>query len=308
MGRSARSPGDFRDIDGILILDKPAGISSNRALQDVRHIFKARKAGHSGSLDPLATGILPICFGQATKFSSYLLNASKRYRACCKLGQTSSTGDAEGEIMTLAEVAVSRQEIVRVLEKFNGDIEQIPPMHSALKHNGKRLYELARQGKEVERKPRQVRIHQLELLSFEDAHLVIDVHCSKGTYIRTLAQDIGEALGCGAYLSQLRRTAVAPFWEEHGYSLDHLRVLAGHGMDKIDALLLPVSAALSDFPALILDDSSCLDLQCGRVVRMEAVGSVGIHRLVLQNGRFIGLGEAFPDGRLKAKRLINTTR
>ena len=308
MGRSARSPADFRDIDGILILDKPAGISSNRALQDARHIFRARKAGHCGSLDPLATGVLPICLGQATKYSAYLLNASKRYRAVCKLGQTSTTGDAEGEITTIARVTVSRLEVVRVLEKLTGDIEQIPPMHSALKHNGKRLYELARQGKEVERKPRQVRIHQLELLSFEEDNLVIDVHCSKGTYIRTLAQDIGEALGCGAYMSQLRRTAVAPFWGEHDYSLDQLRVLAGHGMEKIDALLLPVSAAVSEYPVLILDDSSCLDLQRGRVVQMDDSASVGIHRLVLQNGSFIGLGEAFPDGRLKAKRLMNTTR
>lgn len=308
MGRSARSPKDFRNLDGILILDKPLGISSNAALQDTRHLFKARKAGHSGSLDPLATGVLPICFGEATKFSSYLLNASKRYRATCKLGQTSTTGDAEGEIGKQVSVQVSRQEIRRVLETFTGDIEQVPPMHSALKHKGKRLYQLARQGKQVERQPRRLRIHSLDLLSFDDESLVLDVHCSKGTYIRTLAQDIGEALGCGAYLTALRRTGVEPFWGETAYSIDQLRMLAGQAMDKIDALLLPVSAALKDFPALLLDNSRCLQLQQGKVIRMEAAGSVGIHRLVSENGRFIGLGEALPDGSLTAKRLMNTTR
>jgi tRNA pseudouridine55 synthase len=308
MGRSARSPKAYRNLDGILILDKPAGISSNTALQDTRHIFKARKAGHSGSLDPLATGVLPICFGEATKFSSYLLDASKRYRASCKLGQTSTTGDAEGEIVRDLPVKVSRQQIQQVLETFTGDIEQIPPMHSALKHKGKRLYELARQGKQVDRKPRRLHIHTLELLSFDNECLVIDVHCSKGTYIRTLAQDIGEALGCGAYISALRRTGVEPFWGEDEYSIDQLRILAGQGMDKIDALLLPVSAALKEFPALLLDDSRCLQLQQGKVIRMEPAGGVGIHRLVSENGRFIGLGEAFPDGSLGAKRLMNTTR
>ncbi len=306
MGRGSSSPAGFRAIDGILLLDKSTGVSSSRALQQARHLFRARKAGHCGSLDPLATGVLPLCFGEATKFSSYLLDASKTYRATICLGQTSTTGDAEGEISRQEHSLPERDRVEQVLRGFVGEIEQIPPMHSAIKHEGKRLYQLARQGREVERKPRSIQIHALEMLSCEDDQLVIDVHCSKGTYIRTLAEDIGVALETGAYLSELRRTAVAPFWQQESFSIDQLGHLLEQGMDEIEALLLPVSAALIDFPEVILSESDCLQLQQGKVLQRDADKPEGILRLVSVEGVFIGLGEALDDGRLVAKRLMNT--
>ena len=189
MGRGARKPRGFRDLDGILLLDKPVGISSNKALQNARHLFEANKAGHTGSLDPLASGVLPICFGEATKFSSYLLDASKSYRAWCRFGKTTSTGDAEGDIISESPVQVDAADIKRVLTRLTGKVDQIPPMYSAVKHKGQRLYKLARKGKVIDRNPRQIEIYSLELISFSDNTLEFDVHCSKGTYIRTLAED-----------------------------------------------------------------------------------------------------------------------
>ena len=240
---SRRNAGDYRDIDGVLILDKPFQWSSNHALQQVRRLFRARKAGHCGSLDPLATGVLPICLGQATKFSAYLLDASKTYRATCRLGQTTSTGDAEGDVIDSRPVTTDSDQIKRVLDRFVGQIEQIPPMYSALKHQGKRLYQLAREGKQVERKPRQVEIYQLELLSFGDCSLEIEVCCSKGTYIRTLAEDIGNMLGCGAHITALRRNAVDALLEQDAVTMERLETLAQQGVDSLDALLLPVTVA-----------------------------------------------------------------
>ncbi|MFT5219046.1 MAG: tRNA pseudouridine55 synthase [Planctomycetota bacterium] len=308
MGRSARSPKDYRDLDGILIFNKPLGISSNNALQDIRHLFKARKAGHTGSLDPLASGVLPICFGEATKFSSYLLNASKTYRAHCCLGKTTTTGDKEGAVLTEVEVDVASDQLRDVLERFRGEISQIPPMFSALKQQGKRLYQLAREGKEVERQPRQVHIYALQLIAHSGHVVVIDVHCSKGTYIRTLAEDIGKALGCGAYLEGLERTGVAPFWKEPVYTITQLQELIDTDLNRIDALLLPVSAALRDFPELILDESDCLHLMQGRPVRFDAQGKPGVHRISSSDGRFLGLAETSLDGILTGKRLMNTNR
>ena len=194
MSRGARKPAGFRDVDGILLLNKPLGISSNNALQTARSLFQANKGGHTGSLDPLASGMLPICFGEAAKFSSYLLDASKSYRAICHLGQTTSTGDAEGEITSESPVNVSESDIAAVLESLTGSIEQIPPMYSALKHQGQPLYRLARKGKEVTRAARPIEIYKLTQTSFNGIQLEIDVHCSKGTYIRTLAEDIGLGL------------------------------------------------------------------------------------------------------------------
>ena len=308
MGRSARSPKDYRDLDGILIFDKPLGISSNGALQDIRHLFKARKAGHTGSLDPLASGVLPICFGEATKFSSYLLNASKTYRAHCRLGKTTTTGDSEGAVLTEVDADVETDQICAVLDRFRGEISQIPPMFSALKQQGKRLYELAREGKEVERQPRQVHIYSLQLVAHSGHSLVIDVHCSKGTYIRTLAEDIGKELGCGAYLAGLERTGVAPFWKDPVYTITQLRELADIGLNQIDALLLPVSAALRDFPELILNENDCLNLMHGRPVPFDAQGKPGVHRISTRDGCFLGLGETSQDGILTGKRLMNTNR
>ena len=295
-----------RDLDGILILDKPVGLTSNQALQRVKRMLRARKAGHCGSLDPLATGVLPLCLGQATKFSSYLLAADKAYLATCRLGQTTTTADAEGEVIDAREVEVNRAQIEAVLPRFRGEIMQIPPMYSALKHQGKRLYQLARAGQEVEREPRAVTIHKLELCEYDGLKLKLEVCCSKGTYIRSLAQDIGEALGCGAHLTALRRRMANPFVERDSITLEQLQHMAEK--DQIDALLLPVSAALNQFPELNLDARESERIRQGKVLSLNPEVTAGLYRLNLENGEFLGLGEAFPDGQLKAKRLMNTAR
>lgn len=299
---------NYRDIDGILILDKPTGLSSNRALQRVRAIFQARKAGHCGSLDPLATGVLPICLGQATKFSDYLLGANKTYRAVCRLGQVTTTGDTEGEIIDQCPVDTDRRQIESILTQFRGPIEQIPPMYSALKHQGRRLYQLAREGIQVERQPRQVDIRELKLLKFEDPHLEIEVCCSKGTYIRTLAEDIGAALGCGAHISELRRIAVDRLDQEDALTLETIQQRAELGLESLNNLLLPVSSALMQFPELVLNVSESEDLSHGKRVNLESPMAPGLYRLRSSEGCFVGLGEVFPDAELAPKRLMNTAR
>ncbi len=308
MGRSARKPRGFRDVDGILLLDKPVGISSNKALQNVRHLFEANKAGHTGSLDPLASGLLPICFGEATKFSNYLLDASKSYRAWCQFGKTTSTGDAEGDIISESPVQIDTGDIQRVLTRFTGKVDQIPPMYSAVKHKGQRLYKLARQGKVIDRSPRQIKIYSLEMISFSDNTLEFDVHCSKGTYIRTLAEDIGKALGCGAFLAKLERTGVHPFWENVCYSLDQLRDIAEQGLDSLDRCLLPVNSALADLPEFILDSLTVSYLKQGQAVQTNSAIRPGLLNLVGENGQFIGIGEVDSDGSISPKGLMNTAR
>ena len=296
----------YRHLDAVLILDKPCGISSNRALQKARHLFQARKAGHCGSLDPLASGVLPVCFGQATKFSSYLLGANKTYRAHCRLGQTTTTGDAEGEILQTRPVDIDPEQVVQVLASFVGDISQIPPMYSALKYEGRRLYELARDGQTVERAARQVTVHNLDLVSLKDGILEIMVCCSKGTYIRTLAEDIGEKLGCGAHLEQLRRTRVEPFALDSALELDALEALASDSLQALDRNLLPVSHALQQFPVLNLDARQSLEIRQGKRIELESPGSAGLVRLVGPEGDFLGLGKRSDQGELSAKRLMNT--
>jgi len=308
MGRGARKPRGFRDIDGVLLLDKPGGISSNKALQITRFLFKANKAGHTGSLDPLATGLLPVCFGEATKFSAYLLEASKTYRAVCQLGKTTTTGDAEGELTSESALQVKVDDIVPVLRQFTGCIDQVPPMHSAVKHKGQRLYHLARKGREVERKPRKIEIHSLQMVSLEGGLLEIDVFCSKGTYIRTLAEDIGKTLGCGAYLASLRRTGVDPFWQQPSYSIDQLRELSEQGLGQLDQKLLPVNSILGDLPEFVLDSTAADFLKQGQAVRVDNTSLSGLLSLVLENGKFIGIGEAGQDGKILPKRLMNTAR
>ena len=303
-----RKPQGYRDIDGILILDKPAGISSNHALQQVRRLYRARKAGHCGSLDPLATGVLPVCLGQATKFSSYLLGASKTYRACAMLGRTTTTGDSEGEEIASRPVNVSREQVEAVLPRFIGAIEQVPPMYSAIRHEGRRLYQLAREGRQVERKPRGVEVYSLELLSFDHDSFEFEVCCSKGTYVRTLAEDIGNALDCGAHLTALRRTAVDQLVLQDAVSVDRLQQLAAEDNEQIDRLLLPVSAALDRFSELRLDAVASLDICHGRRVKLAHAPAIGLYRLVSDEGRFMGLGEVGPDAELAAKRLMNTAR
>lgn len=305
---ASRNSRDYRDIDGILILDKPIGVSSNQALQQLRRLFRARKAGHCGSLDPLATGVLPICLGQATKFSSYLLGAHKTYRATCRLGQTTTTGDAEGEVVERRPVAVDSQRVSQVLPQFIGKIEQVPPMYSALKHQGKRLYQLAREGRQVERLPRQVEIFELELLSLDSDKLEIEVRCSKGTYIRTLAEDIGNVLGCGAHLIALRRIAVDTLTEQDSFSFEKLQQIASEDATRIDELLLPVTVALAAFIELQLDADASIDICHGKRVKLADSPAPGLYRLVSAEGVFIGLGEVRPDAELVPKRLMNTAR
>jgi tRNA pseudouridine55 synthase len=288
-------------------LDKPVGITSNAALQEVKRLLFAAKAGHTGNLDPLASGMLPICLGEATKLSAYLLDADKVYTGTCKLGVRTSSADAEGEIIETREVpALSEEQVLEVLARFSGVIEQIPPMHSAIKQNGQPLYKLARQGIEVERKPRQVTIHELKLLRLEGDEIEIYVHCSKGTYIRTLVEDIGEALGCGAHLSQLRRTRVGPFHEEGMVSLDALREEAEEaGPEGLDHHLLPLDHALGDYPEVTLTESSLFYVRQGQAVQVPQAPTNGWVRLFDNAGKFVGVGAVLDDGRVAPKRLIS---
>lgn len=304
MARRSRKPRGYRDVDGILLLDKPLGISSNKALQAARTIFRANKAGHTGSLDPLATGLLPICFGEATKYSSFLLDSSKSYAAQARLGITTTTGDGEGEIVDERPVRVSRRQLDKVIEQFRGSIEQIPPMHSAVKHEGERLYKLARQGLEVERQSRQVQIYRLQVVAFDDDRLELDVHCSKGTYIRTLVEDIGEALGCGASLSALRRTGVQPFWDDKTYTLDELRSIRDDETMPLDDCLLPVESGLIDWPLIELTPDMSFYLLQGQAVQVPRAPTEGLVRLYDADKGFIGAGSILSDGRVAPKRMM----
>lgn len=292
-------------LDGILLLDKPLGMSSNAALQRAKGLYKARKAGHTGSLDPLASGVLPICFGEATKVSAFLLSSDKRYRTVAQLGQISSTGDMEGEILETKPVpALDSAAIEAVLKQFRGPIEQIPPMHSALKHEGTPLYKLARQGISIERKVRHVTIYELTVVESSETTLTLDVLCSKGTYIRTLVEDIGNALGCGAFVAELRRTEVSPFGEYPIYTLEQLTALAENGglMD----ILLPVDTAIAQWPSLNLNAEETQRLCNGlRVERDDVPEAEGI-RLYDPENRFIGTGQRHESGLLAAKRLLRT--
>lgn len=290
-----------RAIHGVLLLDKPLGLSSNQALQQVKRLYQAAKAGHTGSLDPLATGLLPICLGEATKFSHFLLDADKSYVASIRLGSTTTTGDAEGEILTTAPVNISEQLLSTALLGFVGNITQVPPMYSALKHGGKALYEYARDGIEIARKPRPVTIHAIKLQKFEGGLAEVEVHCSKGTYIRTLAEDIGQALGCGAHLAGLRRLSTAHFMLEEAYSLPELEAMSAEQRDQI---LLPVDASIEHLPQIQLDHESIYYLQQGQSVWKSGSKPAGLFRIYSEDGKFIGLGEEDADGKVAPKRLL----
>lgn len=240
-----------RAVHGVLLLDKPLGLTSNDALQKVKRLYRAEKAGHTGTLDPLATGLLPLCFGAATKFAQVSLDADKAYRATLRLGQRTSTGDAEGELLQMRAVQVDRAAIDAAIARFTGAIEQMPPMHSALKHEGRALYDYARAGIEIERAQRRVTIHAIDIVEFAPDTLVIDVRCSKGTYIRTLAEDLGEALGCGAHLSALRRSASGALSLDQAVTLEQLSALSEA---ERDALLRPADSLLADWPQVHLPD------------------------------------------------------
>lgn len=300
-----------RPVHGILLLDKPVGITSNAALQQVKRLFNAQKAGHTGSLDPLATGVLPICLGEATKITSYLLDADKKYQGIAKLGVRTNTADAEGDVLETRPVPViSEKTIEMALDSFRGDISQIPPMHSALKLNGKPLYELARQGIEVERKPRNITIFELNKLGFAGEELELFVHCSKGTYIRTLVEDLGEILECGAHLKNLRRVAAGPFDIKQTITLDKLTELVEtgteQGFEKLDSLLLPMHIALAEWPEISLSDNSAYYVRQGQPVLVPKAPSNGWVRLMGEKpDDFIGIGHILEDGRVAPKRLVN---
>lgn len=296
-----------RDVQGILLLDKASGFTSNEALQQVKRLYFAKKAGHTGSLDPLASGVLPICLGEATKVSAFLLDADKRYRVRCQLGVRTATADAEGEVLeTRPVVHYSREQLEQVLNGFRGSIEQIPPMYSALKHQGQRLYKLARQGVEVERQPRPVKIYELTLQDQGEDWIDISVHCSKGTYIRTLAEDIGEKLGCGAHVSILRRTAVGPYGEDQLVTMDTLRELKENDMPAMDRLLLPIESALTQWPDVNLSSDAAFYLQQGQPVLVPHAPTSGWVRLYEGEHSFLGMGEILDDGRVAPRRIMKS--
>ena len=292
----------WKQVDGVLLLDKPLGLTSNDALQKARRLFSAAKGGHTGTLDPLASGLLPLCFGEATKFSADLLDADKTYEAVIKLGVTTDSGDAEGTVIATAAVDVSEDDVFRVLPQFTGAIRQVPPMHSALKRNGRPLYELARQGIEVERESRMVTIHAIDCLSFGDDSLTLRTACSKGTYIRVLAADVGQALGCGAHLAGLRRTRVGDLDLGAAVTLAQLEALDEAGRA---GCLQPVDTLLRSLPAATLEGDAAERFRHGNPVDLPA-GLSGKIRVYV-DGRLIGVGEPAPDGRLWPKRLVHLT-
>lgn len=301
-----RNPG--RGVSGILLLDKPLGLTSNEALQRVKRLYRASKAGHTGSLDPLASGLLPCCLGDATKFSAFLLDADKRYRVRIRLGVTTTTADAEGDVLARVEVkGIDEGRVKEVLRDFRGGIDQLPPMYSALKHQGQRLYKLARQGVEVERQPRRIQIYALDLLSLELPEIELDVHCSKGTYVRTLAEDIGRALGCGGYVNRLRRTGVGPYAESAAsfVPLERIETLAhAEDLGAVDELLLPLDSALGHWPAVRLSADADFYLRQGQAVLIPQAPTEGLVRLYDASARFLGVGLILDDGKVQPKRLI----
>lgn len=290
-----------KNISGILLLDKPLGFSSNQALQKIKWLFKAAKAGHTGTLDPLATGLLPLCFGEATKFAHFLTDADKTYIATIKLGATTTTGDAEGEVLSTHVVNVSRQDFETASTLFVGEISQTPPMYSALKFEGKALYEYARAGVEIERQARLVTIHNIEVNSFAGDVAVITVTCSKGTYIRTLAEDIGKRLGCGAHLTGLRRTATADYRIEQAITLEQFEAMDD---EQRMAALAPPDSAVHYLPAITLDDDGAFYLLQGQAVWRSGVIPSGLLRLYNEQQVFLGLGELQDDGKIAPKRLM----
>ncbi len=303
MGRRRRHG---RDLSGIILLDKPVGLGSTQVLQRVKNLFQARKGGHTGSLDRLASGLLPLCFGEATKISGFLLDADKRYRSTFRLGVVTNTGDAEGEVIERHDPPqLDERKILRVLAEFTGPIEQVPPMHSAIKHQGQRLYKLAHQGLTVERQPRSVTIYRLDLLGFGDGRLRVEVDCSKGTYIRTLAEDIGKRLGCGGSVETLHRFGAGPFEAKDMVSLRELEERAERGLAALDELLLPIEAAVAHWPGISLPDAVAFYLRRGQPVLVPHAPTEGWVRIFAGDDRFVGIGEVLDDGRVAPRRLMN---
>lgn len=290
-----------RDVHGIILLDKRIGVSSNQALQEVRRLLNANKAGHTGALDPLATGVLPLCFGEATKVSALMLDDDKRYTVTLRLGVMTDTGDSEGQVVAQMPVpSFTETELLACLEKFSGEIEQVPPMYSALKYQGKKLYQLAREGKTVDRQARRITIYQLNLLGFDHESITLDVACSKGTYIRSLAEDIGHALGSCATVTALRRTAAGMFRIEQTLTWPQLQAMTG---EELMRTLIPVDTPLSDIPAIALSAEQALRIQQGQQINVDH-GFGGAVRLYCKQ-TFLGLGEILLNGKLAPKKIFN---
>ena len=310
MSRRRRFKG--RDVHGILLLAKPSGITSNDALQQVKRIYNAAKAGHTGALDPLATGMLPICLGEATKFSQFLLDADKRYQVTAKLGERTNTSDADGTVISTRPVRVSDDQLQEALARFRGDSLQVPSMFSALKHQGKPLYEYAREGIEVEREARPITVYELNLLEFSGDKLVLDIHCSKGTYIRTIIDDLGELLGCGAHVTQLHRSQVARYPAERMLTLEQLQTIfercKSEGRpprEELDPLLLSMDTAVDSLPEVNMSAIVASYVNQGQAVQVPNVPLDGFVRMTVGEAReFIGVGEIDDDGKVAPRRLV----
>lgn len=310
MSRRSRRKG--RPVDGVILLDKPTGISSNDALQKVKRVFFAEKAGHTGALDPLATGMLPICLGEATKFSQFLLDSDKRYRVIAKLGERTNTSDSDGEVIQTRDVKVDRGQLERCIAKFRGETDQIPSMFSALKYQGKPLYEYAREGIAVPRESRKITVYSIELIRFEGTEVEMEVHCSKGTYIRTIVDDLGEMLGCGAHVTYLRRTGVSNYPYNKMVTLEQLEALLETAREKdiapkelLDPLLLPMDSAVQDLPKVNLIPELTDMVQHGQPVQVFGAPVEGVVRMTSgKEDIFIGVGEIDDDGRVAPKRLV----
>lgn len=301
-----------RDINGVLLLDKHQGLSSNDVLQKVKRIYNANKAGHTGALDPLATGMLPICLGESTKFSQFLLDADKRYRVIARLGQRTNTSDADGEVVQERPVEFTQEQLDAALEQFRGDSQQIPSMYSALKHQGKPLYEYARQGIDVPREARDITVYELQFICWEGDELELEIHCSKGTYIRTIIDDLGEVLGCGAHVIYLRRVQVSNYPSERMVSLEQLQQMVAAAEEAgveprtvLDPLLLPMDTAASHLPEINLTDVVAAYVLQGQPVQVQGLPAEGMVRInVGEKRRFIGVGEVDDQGRLAPRRLV----
>ncbi|WON77326.1 tRNA pseudouridine(55) synthase TruB [Serratia sp. UGAL515B_01] len=301
-----------RDIHGVLLLDKPQGLSSNDALQKVKRIYNANRAGHTGALDPLATGMLPICLGEATKFSQYLLDSDKRYRVIARLGQRTDTSDADGQVVQERPVNFTHVQLDAALETFRGDIQQVPSMYSALKFQGKKLYEYARQGIEVPRESRSITVYELQFIRWEGDELELEIHCSKGTYIRTITDDLGELLGCGAHVVYLRRLQVAKYPIARMVTLEKLNALLEQAQEQdivpsvlLDPLLMPMDSPAEDFPEVNLLPAVAAYVKQGQPVQAASAPISGLVRITEgETRKFIGIGEISDDGRVAPRRLV----
>ncbi|EHH3079712.1 tRNA pseudouridine(55) synthase TruB [Vibrio vulnificus] len=301
-----------RPIDGVILLDKPTGMSSNDALQKVKRLYFAEKAGHTGALDPLATGMLPICLGEATKFSQFLLDSDKRYRVIAKLGERTDTSDSDGDVVETRPVNVTLETLEACIEKFRGESDQVPSMFSALKYQGKPLYEYARKGIEVPRESRKITVYEIILHRFEGDEVEMEVHCSKGTYIRTIVDDLGEMLGCGAHVTMLRRTGVAKYPYENMVTLEQLNELVDNAnrdgitpREVLDPLLMPMDTAVEDLPEVNLIADLADMVMHGQAVQVLGAPTEGQLRLTMgEERRFIGVGEMNRDGKIAPKRLV----